>query len=439
MSNASQSLPAKPPKSLVHWWDPFLIAVVIVATYIYTYNMAFSTLELVLVLVGVLTAIMVPIEFWRSPMRKIARPALPFGQTLTSAAKKSVVIILLAGCVLTVWSLVYEYQRSEYKPLFEAMPYVLPTLPFVIFFWVLWTEWRLGPANDYVAALSDRLFHGRAITDWIDLRNSLMGWCVRGFFLPLNFTSAVFMIPRFRGHEASFMDKNWVEQVQFLDSIIFAMLIIAIIPGYCFSARILNTSVKKTDHSWFGWMVTLFCYPPINRGTGSGWFVYHIKETSQNWVTWFGTEGTAVIITGSALLVCYFVHYWAEAIFCLRSSHLTNRGIITNGPFRICKHPVYVSKCIAWFITFLPFLTYPNVILGNITITLGSFAFCLVYIGRGWVEERLLSTDPDYVAYALWMDKHSWFSFVGRHIPLMSFEYRLKRWNKHRETRPDDF
>ena len=271
------------------------------------------------------------------------------------------------------------------------------------------------------------------------MRNSLMGWCVRGFFLPLNFTSATSLIDHFRGKEAMLFDLDWAHKVHYIDPMIFAALVIAIIPGYFFSARILNTSIKKTDHSWFGWMVTMFCYPPVNRGTGSGWFVYHLKNKPLNWITWFDADGTASYIAGSALLVCYFVHYWSEAIFCLRSSHLTNRGVITNGPFRVCKHPVYVGKCIAWFITYLPFLSYSDSLFGNTTVTLAFVAFCFVYIGRSWVEERLLSTDPDYVAYTLWMDKHGWFSFIGRRIPLMSFEYRLKRWNKHRETRPDDF
>ena len=139
----------------MHWWDPFLIAAVIVVSYIQFYEKNYTTVELVLILSGILTVVMVPIEYWRSPMRKIARPNIPLLKTLKSVAKKSVVIYLLVGCVLLAWNLIFEYRRSEYDPFFEAMPYILPSLPVVIFFWILWTEWRLGPANDYVAQLAE--------------------------------------------------------------------------------------------------------------------------------------------------------------------------------------------------------------------------------------------------------------------------------------------
>ena len=55
---------------------------------------------------------------------------------------------------------------------------------------------------------------------------------------------------------------------------------------------------------------------------------------------------------------------------------------------------------------------------------------CVIFFFRAWVEERLLCDDPDYVAYALWMDRHGLFARLGRKIPFLTFEWRLQRWRK---------
>jgi hypothetical protein len=113
----------------------------------------------------------------------------------------------------------------------------------------------------------------------------------------------------------------------------------------------------------------------------------------------------------------------------LRSSNLTNRGIITNGVYRFCKHPVYLAKCIAWFVIWLPPLM-GDTILGGARLTLLWGCVCGIYLLRGRVEERLLSDDPDYVAYALWIDRHGLFAWAGRAVPGLSFRWRLERWQK---------
>jgi hypothetical protein len=49
---------------------------------------------------------------------------------------------------------------------------------------------------------------------------------------------------------------------------------------------------------------------------------------------------------------------------------------------------------------------------------------------RAWVEERLLSEDPAYVDYGMWMDRHGLLSPLGRWMPFFSYEWRLKRWQR---------
>ena len=68
--------------------------------------------------------------------------------------------------------------------------------------------------------------------------------------------------------------------------------------------------------------------------------------------------------------------------------------------------------------------------MGNVRASLAFSAFAAVYFARRWAEERLLSNDPTYVAYALWMDKHSLFSWVGRLCPILSYRWRLEHWRE---------
>lgn len=69
-----------------------------------------------------------------------------------------------------------------------------------------------------------------------------------------------------------------------------------------------------------------------------------------------------------------------------------NRGIVTRGPFRIVRHPIYVG----WFLLTLGyFLAYPSWI--NFLIIATSMPFM---IWRVFLEEQLLLEDPEYREYA---------------------------------------
>jgi hypothetical protein len=48
-------------------------------------------------------------------------------------------------------------------------------------------------------------------------------------------------------------------------------------------------------------------------------------------------------------------------------------------------------------------------------------ALNLVYYGRARTEERHLSRDPKYVAYALWMNTHGLLAFLGPLVPALRY------------------
>ena len=124
----------------------------------------------------------------------------------------------------------------------------------------------------------------------------------------------------------------------------------------------------------------------------------------------------------SSLLITIYV--LATITFGVRFSNLTNRGILTNGPYRFTKHPAYVSKNLSWWLTAVPFVISDDVSHAiRRCVMLGVVNF--MYFMRAKTEERHLSRDPTYVAYATWMNAHGWLRFLGR-IPLLGAIFRYE-------------
>jgi protein-S-isoprenylcysteine O-methyltransferase Ste14 len=68
-----------------------------------------------------------------------------------------------------------------------------------------------------------------------------------------------------------------------------------------------------------------------------------------------------------------------------------NRGVVTAGPFRIIRHPIYLG----WFILTVGYvMAYPNVL--NALAVIGTLPFMMWRID---LEEKLLCEDPSYRAY----------------------------------------
>jgi protein-S-isoprenylcysteine O-methyltransferase Ste14 len=371
------------------------------------------------------------IECIRAPWKATRIPNILFSTIVKNTGIKWAGATIGYAFVLIAWGLLNEYRTNYYSSFFALPSAILIVIPFLMAAFILFTEWRLGPSEDHDWHMGQLILNYKG-GKWKAgmIRDGLLGWAIKGFFAPLNICSAISNINYFRGKETDILTYAWPRMEYVADEMIFTVLLIAIIPGYLFGSRLINTDNKGIDHSWFGWMVTLFCYPPLNTAGAQGIFHFFNSASppwNQPWVIWSDKVKYLVFVIGGLLLFLEFIHYWGEAIFCLRASNLTNRGIITNGPYRFCKHPVYLAKCIAWAIIWLPFFE-GNSVIQSLRFTIGFFAFCGVYILRAWVEERLLSKDQTYVEYALWIDRHGTFRWIGHLLPWFNYEYRLKKW-----------
>lgn len=88
---------------------------------------------------------------------------------------------------------------------------------------------------------------------------------------------------------------------------------------------------------------------------------------------------------------------WARVTFGRRSFHAaanaTEGGLVTDGPYRWIRHPIYTGICLFAWAGIVPHLSVVSVLLGAIMIA-GA-------IVRMLAEERLLvQRYPDYAQYA---------------------------------------
>ena len=164
--------------------------------------------------------------------------------------------------------------------------------------------------------------------------------------------------------------------------------------GYGVEHPWLGNEIRSVEPTLLGWLAALLCYPPLNWLSldALGWFSAadpHFQSPAFQ------------VAAGVAMLLGVGVYAWATVALGLRASNLTNRGIVTTGPYRWVRHPAYVAKNFSWWIGAIPLFlklafTDPWAVVPAI---LGTAAWSGIYVLRALTEERHLGTDPDYRAY----------------------------------------
>ena len=153
--------------------------------------------------------------------------------------------------------------------------------------------------------------------------------------------------------------------------------------GYCLESQWLRNKTKSVEPTALGWAAALALYPPFNDITGT----YLPLDQSHHFIT----NQTALIVFRVLVLAAFTIYAAATVSFGFKFSNLTNRGIISRGPYALVRHPAYLCKNFAWWMENLPNISLQSVFF--LTLLNG------MYFLRAWTEERHLSQDPDYVAY----------------------------------------
>lgn len=434
------------PRSISHWLDPFAIVAIIGFVYISLRQSEANNLFLAISIIVTVAVVMGIIEFARAPWSPFfprrattSRPSIQ--ESVRETSRQWLGMLGYFLIILSLWWLLAEYYRDYYQPFFAMLPLLMVGAPLITALVLFLTERFAGSSERggrELGILLGRIATGSfkkafALAKWNLLRDELLSWFLWGFFLPLNFVELVRALGIFRGQEYLLFSGDWLHAQYLIIMMIYAALIAAITPGYMFASRIIRTETKAVDHSWFAWTITLICYDPIVSAVFGRWLDYRAAVEGPMWMRpWasvFEHSEFLLIVIGGLIIFCELIHLWGEAQFGLRASNISNRGIITTGLFRLTKHPIYVSKCAGWFLMYVPFLA-GGTFAANLRLTILWVLVCVVYMLRSLAEERLLAKDRDYVAYALYMDKHGMFAWVGKYVPFITFKYRLERWQK---------
>lgn len=154
--------------------------------------------------------------------------------------------------------------------------------------------------------------------------------------------------------------------------------------GYTFESELLKNKIRSVEPTIFGWAVALISYPPFNSMISK-----YVVWSANDYLS-LSTEFYTFMLRISIIL---FLIIYLSATIALgtKCSNLTNRGIVIRGPYRFVRHPAYISKNLAWWITVIPVI--------NIIAFLSMLFWSVIYYHRAITEERHLLKDPDYQEY----------------------------------------
>jgi len=331
----------------------------------------------------------------------------------------------LAVVAFAYW-LVHQYHGNFFNNYWRAIKYVLPFILIIQIPYFAFVDGRMRDPEDGYAMFGGWLLGQRRGLDSQTLRQHFLGWTVKGFFLPIMFADYINLLAH-----VPFRATNFITFFDWAYNAVFTVDLLIVTVGYVFTLRIFDSHIRSTEPSMTGWVVAIMCYPPFWGGIYNSVLPYDDKFTWGPWlrdgdrdpVTLFGIDmGTNIetVLWGSAILLCGYIYSWASLAFGLRFSNLTHRGILTNGPYRLTKHPAYVFKNISWWLIAIPFVANsgPETAVRQCLMLL---VVNFIYYMRARTEERHLSHDPDYVNYALYMNRASIFAPLAAVLPFLKY------------------
>jgi protein-S-isoprenylcysteine O-methyltransferase Ste14 len=281
--------------------------------------------------------------------------------------------------------------------------YAAPVLLVLSIPYVLWLDRRLVEPRDGCWAFGAWLLHLGEPVEHEAIYNHLRSWAVKGFFLAFMLGIVPPGFREFVNTDAAVL-RDPVALAQWLITFMFLVDVAFATCGYILALRPIDTHIRSANPYAAGWVAALICYPPFVLMGNGGPLDYH--PGGAEWTHWFAGHPVILAVIGAALVALTFVYAWATVAFGLRFSNLTNRGIITNGPYAWSRHPAYLSKNLFWWLVSWPMLVTTGNWLDAFRNTAILAMVSGVYYWRARTEERHLLADPDYRAYYEWMGRH---------------------------------
>jgi protein-S-isoprenylcysteine O-methyltransferase Ste14 len=308
-----------------------------------------------------------------------------------------------------------EYHGSFYDPFWrflKSLAYPAILIPF----YLLWVDRHAENPRDEFVEFGLLVLGRRREVDPVVIKQHLLGWTVKGFFLPLmtvylnNEFNTFTNLYRTSGFNAFASYDFWFHLSYTID-LLFCVI------GYTAASRLFDSHIRSVETTMTGWVVALICYQPFYSVIGRFYLQY---EGDIFWDNWLLPWPRLRAMWAVAIVTLVMIYSLSTVAFGLRFSNLTHRGIITSGPYRFTKHPAYLSKNLSWWLISVPFVAI-NDAAGALRHCALLLALNAVYFIRARTEERHLSADPVYVAYARWIDEHGMLSRLGRIAPWLRY------------------
>lgn len=315
---------------------------------------------------------------------------------------------LTLGAIAALYALLPEYANAFYQPFKDAALYLLPGVVVASPFYIAWVDRRQRDPVDAYAQLPSFLM-GHKPVDRSALALHARGWLVKGFFIPLMFVYVNNDLALM--WEASLLPVLDFQHIfpRFIDLFYLIDVLLAVI-AYTLTFRAIDNHIRSVEPTIGGWVICVICYRPLTEAQAP-YIQYELDKL--HWGDVFAPWPWLYVLWGSLILVLAFIYVWSTVIFGLRFSNLTNRGIITSGPYRWVKHPAYLAKNLSWWMISVPFVAgagWPTAL--QSCLMLG--AANLIYYLRARTEERHLSADPAYLDYQTYIAEHGLFARIPR-------------------------
>ncbi len=325
--------------------------------------------------------------------------------------------VLALWVILAVLAFCYHafpiYRGDFYAPFNwlwqnSFLPLVILSVPYLAFADMVQEE-----PKDTLWKLGNRLFSRPRALSFVEI-NYLLGWLVKGFFFPLMFVYLCGQISDLREFDLSpFFSSSYRAFVggsyDLLYLAFFFIDLTVSATGYIMTFRLLGTQIRSVEPTLVGWLVAVVCYQPFYSILYSSYLSY---GHDRPWGVWLSDQPILYSLWALMIIVCLSFYAWAAVCFGIRFSNLTNRGIITNGPYRWTKHPAYISKNISWWLVSIPFLPPDSNPWTAIRLCAGLLIINFIYFMRAKTEERHLLRDPIYRDYV----EHIRSNGVFRHL-----------------------
>ena len=409
----------------------YILTIILLRVFAPDMDMLLATLAVLAAgIIPVLAGELLVLRVHKRPRARLQQPRPPQnGRVMVKMAGYLAAIVMAGG----IYLLLPEYGRAFYDP-FKVFAVLVAAVMLVCgWIYIDFTDRRLPQPED-------GLYHFGLIVcgkwrdcDYPAAANFARSVLLRVFFLPVMYVYLFYYV-------GMFLTEDPLTSAQKLSQIpadaalpqsgIFAFLLIGYLVfaamdvlfgtmGYLAVFRPLDSDIRSVEPTVVGWVVCLLCYFPF-------WEIYFIefigREFYSNpaWYVWFADNAVLLTVWGTLAILAMIAESLTTMSFGIRFSNLTYRGLISDGPFRLTKHPQYIAKMLNRFLFFVPFLSMTGMANAGLQCAIFGMIASIYYL-RARTEENHLSRYPEYVEYARWIDENGLFRFMGNIHPALKF------------------